>query len=97
MGVDNWLQWLAWFLKYLLFVGVINVVITILVFVDFKSGAVYQHADASLFLVFIMLYATNVILMCFALAVFFTSRKFKLYYRIRSCMPPPSCKPPPFL
>ena len=75
MGVDNWLQWAAWFVKYFLFVGVINVVMTILFFVEFGSSAVLKSADVTLFFVFLMLYATHVILMCFALAVFFTSRE----------------------
>ncbi|XP_057661740.1 phospholipid-transporting ATPase ABCA3-like [Diorhabda carinulata] len=75
MGLPNWLHWLAWFIKCFVFLLISVVLMVILLKVRWYQNTeftVFTHADASVLLVFLLLYACSTITFCFAISVFFS-------------------------
>ena len=73
MGLSNWLHWTAWYLKYALFLFISVAVITLLYKVKVgQHGAVINNTDASVLLVFFLVYSLAVIAQCFAVSVLFS-------------------------
>lgn len=76
MGLTNWLHWTAWFVKTFIFLFISCVIITVLFKISFsESGALLKNADASVILIFFILYITSIIFLCFAVSVFFSKGK----------------------
>jgi len=71
MGMESWLHWTAWFIKYFVFTFVSSCLMTLFYCVPSSSGAVLNHTDPSVLLVFFLLYSIASIAFCFACSVFF--------------------------
>ena len=76
MGLRIWVNWLAWFVKYLMLLLISVALMTFFFCVDFGGGAIINHSDPSIIVVFLLLYAISTIMFCFMLSTFFSKGKF---------------------
>ena len=72
MGLQGWLHWAAWFAKYFSFLLIDNCFITTIFYTETSNGAVFNYTSPTIFFVFLMIYSTAVIWLCFAVSVFFS-------------------------
>lgn len=75
MGLPNWMHWTAWFLKSFIFLFFTMLLLIFLLKVDWYPNTTYSiftFADASVLLMFFLLYCCATITFCFAVSVFFS-------------------------
>ena len=79
MGLPAWMHWLCWFINVVATCTLSILIIVILVSIEFKAGtgAVLAYSNPLLTFVFLMLYASSLILFLFFISTFFDKRKMK--------------------
>lgn len=75
MGLPNWLHWTAWFIKQFIFLLISSILIVILLKIKWYSGtenSVFTNSDPILLLIFLQIFASSTIALCFVISVFFS-------------------------
>ena len=77
MGLPAWMHWLCWFINVVVTCSISVLIIVILVSIEFKAGtgAVLAYSNPLLTFIFLMLYASSLILFLFFISTFFDKRK----------------------
>ena len=85
MGLPAWMHWLCWFINVVVTCSLSVLIIVILVSIEFKTGtgAVLAYSNPVLTFIFLMLYASSLILFLFFISTFFDKRELKLKDRFR--------------
>ena len=83
MGLPAWMHWLCWFINVVVTSSLSVLIIVILVSIEFKSGtgAVLAYSNPVLTFIFLMLYASSLILFLFFISTFFDKRELKPFKR----------------
>ena len=76
MGLKTWMLWLGWVGNALLVNVVTVTIITVLLKVPFGDNAILQYSDFFLVWVILLFYCVAGVTFCFAIASFFSRRKY---------------------
>ncbi len=75
MGLPNWMNWLSWYLNGVLTSFLVVGIIVFLLCVDFDEGKLLEFSDWSVIYFYLMLHASGLVLLTFALSACFDNRK----------------------
>lgn len=73
MGLPRRMHWFAWFLVCFIMSLLTTLIITVLLCVNFKSGAVFTHTEFFYVFLTLLFYNVALITMVFCLSTFFTN------------------------
>ena len=77
MGLPSWMHWICWFINVIGSCSISILIIVILVSIEFKTGtgAVLAYSNPILTFIFLIFYASALVLFLFTLSTFFDKRK----------------------
>ena len=77
VGMKSWMLWLGWFIYSILPMICSVVIITIIMKVNMfgTSYPLIEFTNGSVMFVFLILYCTSIVTVCFFISTFFSKRK----------------------